>query len=133
VWTFRSSLPFSATAGRDVNGDGFVSDWVPGTTRNQGARNLDLAKVNAWRASLGFSPVTEDDLDSTRFSSVDVRASKSINLGASRKLELVAQVFNVFNTVNLGGLQTNALASTFGAASRASAGTQAELVARLMW
>lgn len=133
VWMLRTSLPFSATAGRDVNGDGFVSDYVPGTTRNQGHRDLDLAKVNAWRASFGLPPVSTDDLDSARFSSVDLRASKALSLGQSRKLELVAQLFNVFNTVNLSGLQTNALATTFGRASRAGAGRQAELAVRLVW
>src|SRR6185436_8712929 len=50
VFTLRSSLPFSAVAGRDINLDTFVTDYVPGTTRNQGLRDLDLGLVNAWRA-----------------------------------------------------------------------------------
>ena len=53
VWALRSSMPFSALAGRDLNGDGSNTDYVPGTTRNQGNRDLDLALVNAWRASNG--------------------------------------------------------------------------------
>jgi hypothetical protein len=133
VWTVRSSLPFSAVAGRDINGDGFVTDYVPGTTRNQGNRNLDLEKVNAWRAAFGLPPVSADNIDSTRFDSLDVRASKAIAVGSERRLELSVQVFNVLNTVNLSALQTNALASTFGRASRASAGRQAELAVRVMW
>ncbi len=51
VWTLRSSLPFSAQAGRDLNNDGFTTDYVPGTTKNQGNRNLDLSLVNAWRGA----------------------------------------------------------------------------------
>jgi hypothetical protein len=133
LWTLRTSLPFSAGAGTDLNGNGFVTDYVPGTTRNQGHRDLDLALVNAWRAASNLAPVTEDDLDSTRFTSVDLRASKTFTINGSRRLELLAQVFNVFNTVNLTGLQTNARATTFGRASRASAGTQAELAVRFMW
>jgi hypothetical protein len=132
VWTLRTSLPFSATAGRDLNANGFVTDYVPGTTRNQGHRDLDLSLVNAWRALSNLPGVSEDEIDSTRFGSVDVRASKSFALGRQR-LELIGQVFNIFNTVNLSGLQTNALATTFGTASRASAGTQAELAARFIW
>ena len=39
VWTLRSTMPFSARAGRDLNGDGVATtDYVPGTTRNQGNR-----------------------------------------------------------------------------------------------
>ena len=36
VWTLRSQLPWSATAGRDLNKDTFNTDLVPGTTRNSG-------------------------------------------------------------------------------------------------
>ncbi|PYR42649.1 MAG: hypothetical protein DMF95_27830, partial [Acidobacteria bacterium] len=42
VWTGRSPLPWSATAGRDLNRDGFNSDLVPGTSRNSGSRDLNL-------------------------------------------------------------------------------------------
>jgi hypothetical protein len=133
VWSYRTSLPFSVRAGRDLNGDGFVTDYVPGTTRNQGARDLDLALVNQWRAGFGLPPVSADQIDSTRFSSVDLRASKSIRLDAARRIEVVGQVFNIFNTVNLTGLQFNALATTFGRASRAAAGTQAEMAVRFVW
>jgi len=131
VFTLRSSLPFSATAGRDLNGDTFVSDYVPGTSRNQGNRDLDLALVNAWRASAGFAPIAS--VDSTRFRSVDMRASKSIRFAGERRAEVVMQVFNVFNRVNLSGLGTNALAATFAVASRASAGRQAEAAVRFVW
>src|SRR5262249_29104664 len=46
VWTARSQLPWSALAGRDLNGDGFNTDLVPGTTRNSGSRHLNLPAVN---------------------------------------------------------------------------------------
>lgn len=133
VWSYRSSLPFSATAGRDVNGDGFVSDYAPGTTRNQGNRNLDLTLVNAWRASFGLAPVAAADIDSTRFTSLDLRVAKSVDLGAARRVEVIAQLFNVLNTTNFSGLQTNSLAATFGSASRAGDGRQAELAIRFVW
>ncbi len=131
VLSLRSSLPFSATAGRDINGDTFVSDFVPGTSRNQGNRNLDLSLVNAWRAASGLSPITS--VDSTRFRSLDLRANKHLRISGERRAEVIVQVFNVLNTVNLSGLGTNAVASTFGVASRASAGRQAEVAARFVW
>jgi hypothetical protein len=133
VWTLRSSLPFTATAGTDVNADGFVTDFVPGTSRNQGNRDLNLSAVNAWRALVNLPAISEDAIDSTKFRSLDLRASKSIPLPSGQRLELLAQVFNVFNTVNLSGVQTNGRATTFGQASRAGAGTQAELAARFIW
>ena len=133
VWAARTSLPFSATAGRDVNQDGFVSDFVPGTTRNQGNRDLDLALVNAWRAAANLPPVSADDIASTRFSSLDLRASKTFRVFGGQSIEVLAQVFNTLNTVNLSGIQGNALATTFGQASRAAAGRQAELGVRFIW
>ncbi len=133
VLSVRSPLAFSTTAGRDVNGDGFVSDYVPGTTRNQGARDLDLALVNTWRAAQNLPAVSEDDIDSTRFRSFDVRASKSFSIRSTQRVELVGQLFNVFNSVNLSGIQTNSVASTFGTASRAAAGRQAELAVRFLF
>ncbi len=33
LWSYRTQLPWSAGAGRDLNGDGFTSDLVPGTTQ----------------------------------------------------------------------------------------------------
>jgi len=131
VWAWRSNLPFSAVAGRDLNGDTFVTDFVPGTSRNQGNRDLDLGLVNAWRASLGLAPIST--IDSTRFTSLDLRASKSVRVGGDKRAEFVAQLFNVANTVNLSGIGTNATAATFGKASRASAGRQAELAVRFIW
>ena len=82
---------------------------------------------------MNLPAISDDNINSTRFRSLDLRASKSIGLPNGQKIELLAQVFNVFNTANLGGVQTNARATTFGQASRAGAGTQAELAARFIW
>ena len=42
VWTLRSTAPFSARAGLDLNGDGATTDYVPGTHKGQGNRDLDI-------------------------------------------------------------------------------------------
>jgi outer membrane receptor protein involved in Fe transport len=133
VWSQRSCLPFSAVAGRDINGDTFTSDYVPGTTRNQGCRDLDLNLVNAYRAASGLAAVSESAIASSRFTSVDVRLSKSFTFYGRQRVEVLAQVFNLFDAANLSGIQTNALATTFGTASRAAAGRQAELGVRFIW
>lgn len=138
IWTLRSEMPFTALAGRDLDGDGATTDYVPGTARNQGNRGLDTGLVNAWRASNGLSPVSEDQFDSNRFNSMDVRVSKAIALGSGQKVDLIAQVFNVFGTDNLlppggGAYVQNALSDSFGKILSAQPRQQAELAVRFSW
>jgi hypothetical protein len=138
VWTLRSQLPWSPTAGRDLNGDGFNTDLVPGTTRNSGSRDLNLAAVNAWRATNGLAPVSESQIDSSRINIVDFRASKTIPLQGRLRLELVGQFFNLFNTTNLqaqygGGRVANSLSPIFGTIQTARPGTHGELAAKMTW
>lgn len=138
VWTGRSPLPWNATAGRDLNVDGFNTDLVPGTTRNAGNRNLDLAAVNAWRATNGRAAIPEGQIESSRVNLVDMRVSKAIRFGTSTKMDLMAQMFNALNTRNLqaqfaGGRVTNSLSDAFGRILTARPGRQAELAVRLTW
>jgi hypothetical protein len=131
-------MPFSARAGRDLNGDGNSStDYVPGTTRNIGnrenARMLEL--VNAWRAQNGRTPISPEQLDTNEYNRFDVRASKAIGVGGSRQVEFIAQVFNLFGKDNLGGIDSgwtqNALSNSFGRISSALPRQEAELAVRL--
>ena len=101
IWTVRSSLPFSAYV-PTTDADG-VRAYVPGTSRNQGNRNLSLNVVNAYRATLGLAPILSSNIDSSRFNSVDIRLSRSFALKSERRrLELGLQVFDLFGTENLG-------------------------------
>jgi hypothetical protein len=136
LWTYRSQLPWSATAGRDLNNDTFSTDLVPGTTRNSGSRNLNLDAVNAWRAANGLAAVTK--IDTSRINLFDLRASKRIRLANERRIELLVQVFNLFNTKNLqaqfgGGRQGNALSNSFGLITSARPPRQVELGVKLNW
>ena len=140
VWQLRSNGPFSAIAGVDINKDGFLTDFVPGTTRNQGSRNLDLALVNAWRVANAKAPISASQFDSNRFNDLDIRVTKAIELGTNRKLELVAHVFNVFGTNNLlipgldlSGRITNALSDSFGKIVTANPRQQAEIGVRFVF
>ena len=59
VFSARSTMPFSAIAGVDLNGDAAITDYVPGTTRNvfnRGNNTQSLALVNAYRATTGLAP-----------------------------------------------------------------------------
>lgn len=138
VWTGRSQLPWIVTAGKDLNGDGFSSDLAPGTTRNSGSRALDLVAVNEWRVANGRTSVTADQIDSSRINLLDMRATKTIPLRGAMKLQVLAQVFNLFNTTNLqaqygGGRVGNSLSASFGRILTARPGRQAELAATLSW
>jgi hypothetical protein len=138
LWTLRSQLPWSATAGRDLNGDTFNSDLVPGTTRNSGARNLNLDAVNAWRAQNGLAAIQAGAIDSSRINLFDLRVSKAVRLANRLKIDLMAQAFNLFNTRNLqaqfgGGRVGNALSNSFGKITSARPSRQIELAVRTSW
>jgi len=119
-----------------------IRQYVPGTSRNQGNRNLNLDTVNAYRASLGLAALTASSLDSSRFNSFDILVSRPIFVKERRRLELAVQVFNLFGTQNLGvpngqliagGNTNNATSPSFGKIQGAFNLQQAELSARFVF
>jgi hypothetical protein len=138
VYSYRSQLPWSASAGADLNGDGFTSDLVPGTTRNSGSRNLNLDAVNAYRATTNRAPIDPNTIESSRINITDLRVSKRFRFGGDRRIEFIAQAFNLFNNRNLGaqfgsGRVTSALSNTFGRITTARPSRQIELAIRVNW
>jgi hypothetical protein len=135
VWTLRSTAPFSAKAGVDLNADGANTDYVPGTHKGQGNRDLDMGLVNAWRASRGLGPIDPAQISTNDYNRVDARVSKAFTLGGRRRLEGIFQIFNLFGRDNLGGIgstfQTNALSDAFGQLPTAQPRQQAEIAVRL--
>jgi hypothetical protein len=138
-WTLRSAMPFSAVAGKDLNNDGSLTDLVPGTTRNSGNRDLNLAAVNAWRALNGLAPISAAQIDSNKYNSADVRLTRTFRLQGDKKIEVIGQVFNVFGSDNLlasggvGGYVTNALSDSFGKILAAGNRQQGEFAVRFAW
>ena len=67
---------------------------------------------------------------------MDLRVSKAFQLGAPR-VEVIGQIFNLFGTVNLGGIgvgrQTNALSNAFGQILGAQTRQQGEVALRVTW
>ncbi|HEY3160651.1 MAG TPA: hypothetical protein VGJ78_16915, partial [Vicinamibacterales bacterium] len=137
VFTARSTMPFSAVAGVDLNGDANITDYVSGTTRNVFNRGNDaemMARVNAYRAITGLVALPASQINTNEFYGLDVRASKSVRIGVDRRVELVAQVFNLLNRTNLlAAWQTNALSSAFGTITSAANMRQAELAIRYVF
>ena len=134
VFAARSTMPFSTIAGVDLNGDANITDYVPGTTRNLFNRGNDtqaIALVNAYRATTGLAPIPASQISTNEFYGLDVRASKSIQISADRKVEVIGQVFNLLNRTNLlAAWITNALSSSFGTIASAANARQAELAVR---
>jgi hypothetical protein len=138
VFTYRSTMPFSAVAGIDINGDSATTDYVPGTTRNifnRGSNDAAMAAVNAWRATNRLAPLSASQLDTNEYYDLDLRVSKQLSLGGGRKLELSANMFNVLNRTNLlfnvnSSIITNALAPNFGQIQSALNKRQAQLGVR---
>ena len=82
--------------------------------------------------------MAEGDVDSSRISLVDIRASKALRFGGRRKIDLLVQAFNVLDTTNLqaqfgGGRVGNALSNTFGKITSARPSRQIELAIRTAW
>lgn len=131
IWTLRSSLPFSSFSG-SVNADG-TTQYVPGTSRNQGNRSLSLAAVNAYRTTTGAATVNH--IDSSAYDSLDLRASRSFFTHGQKSLEILGQVFNVTGHENLlnSAMTTSARSATFGAITNASNLQQVELAAHFVF
>ena len=137
VFAARSTMPFSAVAGQDLNGDANITDYVPGTTRNvfnRGGEAAALAAVNAYRASRNLAAIPESQISTNEFYGVDLRASKSVRISATQRVELIAQVFNLLNRTNLlATWTTNALSSSFASITSAANKRQAELAVRFVF
>ncbi|MBI4887761.1 MAG: hypothetical protein HY824_11760, partial [Acidobacteria bacterium] len=135
VFTARSTMPFSAIAGVDLNGDANITDYVPGLTRNVFNRGNDtemMAKVNAYRATAGLGPLPASQIDTNEYYGVDLRGTKSVRVGGGARVELVAQVFNLLNRKNLlAAWQVNARSNAFGTSVSAANMRQAELAVRV--
>jgi hypothetical protein len=136
ITTYESGAPLSAvlpgTNNSDLNGDGSNNDFLPGVGWNQLNRGIDVdglrSLVDQYNSQYagkaaprgGLLPrvtLPSDFKFSDSFQSHDLRLSKEFNLiGERLRLEVVGEVFNVFNISNLGGF-SGLLDSGFGQAT----------------
>src|SRR5207249_2769641 len=75
VGRFRTGLPYTRVSGSDLNGDIFRQDLIP-----------QAAHVNDARGG--------------SYSQVDLRVSKDFRFGGNYGIELIGELFNVFNSDN---------------------------------
>ncbi|GAC1433839.1 MAG: hypothetical protein NVSMB68_06390 [Thermoanaerobaculia bacterium] len=75
IYRYHSGFPYTEWAGKDLNGDGYRFDPVPGQTH-----------VNNLRGA--------------SFSQLDVRVAKDLKIGGNFGVELIGEMFNVLNSKN---------------------------------
>ena len=74
IFEYGAGQPWTKRLGYDYNGDGYNSDRAPGVRRN--------------------------GEDGPVYRSVSLRLTKTLRLGNTNRLEIIAEAFNLFNTVN---------------------------------
>lgn len=142
IYSFRSNLPFSVTtstltpaggvftANPNPNG---TAQYVPGTTRDQGNRNLNYAALNLYRSQIGLSNnLSASSVASTKYSDFDIRVSKYFfqSSEGTRRLEIIGQAFNLFGTENYTTITNSPISATFGAPTAANTVQIGELAAK---
>jgi hypothetical protein len=131
----NSGPPYRLVAGVDLDGDGTtIEDRPEGLALNQGGRRSEanLEIVNAFRQVRGLSTVTLDQLAKrSPYFAVDLRLTKIVKLGGPRSLELMAEVFNLFNRTNFSNPNGTLTSATFLDVSSSSDGREAQLGVRL--
>jgi hypothetical protein len=90
VFRYKSKAPYNVITGVDANRDGSTLNDLP-------------VGVTSYNSARGAS-----------FKQFDLRVAKKFNLGSRTRLELIAEIFNAFNSKNPGGFIANQSATTFG-------------------
>ena len=100
-----SGRPFNILTGTDTNLDQSSVTDRPNVDITTGMLSIPApAEIGTLGRNVGISP---------GFASVDMRLSRSISLGESLKLELISEVFNLFNRVNVSTVNNNFRVVTF--------------------
>lgn len=110
---YRSSLPFDPTTNLDLNNDGYTGDRPAGVLPGSGCRALNFDAINAFRTGRGLATVSAANVQCPSYLNFDVRFNKSFSIRAQR-VELIAQVLNVFNREQLDKARGSLQSAAFG-------------------
>jgi hypothetical protein len=103
-----SNEPLAVTTGLDLDGDTITVDRPVGLppTVGRGDVQKQLEVINAYRATLNLPAFSMDRIKMRApVKNIDLRLTKRVSLGQSRRVELFAEAFNITNVVNvIGGL-----------------------------
>jgi hypothetical protein len=140
IFSYRSRTPFSVTTSTLTPATGVLplnpnpngtAQYVPGTTRDQGNRNLNYTALNLYRSQIGLSSnLTPDSVATSRYKDFDIRISKYFFQHEQRRLEIIGQAFNLFGTENYTSITTSPISTTSGAPTNAGSVQVGELAAK---
>jgi hypothetical protein len=98
-----SGSPIKVQSGVDLDGDTIITgDLPPGIPITVGRERVaeTLSAVNAFRSSRNLLPISDSLLTLDPYRSVDVRLTKVVRAGSTRRVEIFMEGFNVTNHVN---------------------------------
>jgi hypothetical protein len=98
-----SGSPIKVQSGVDLDADTIITgDLPPGIPITVGRERVPetLTAVNALRASRNLPPIRDSLLNLDPYRSVDLRLTKAVHMGDSRRMEVFIEAFNVTNHVN---------------------------------
>jgi len=110
-----SGSPFTVQAGVDLDGDGQTQSDRPADlpiTVGMGDVGAQLAVINAFRASRNLPAVSASLLDLDPYLSLDLRLTKQVGLGGTRRVDLFIEAYNVTNHTNFNPNVTANMVST---------------------
>lgn len=110
-----SGEPVGVTTGLDLDGDTITLDRPAGLPPTVGRGDLkkQLEIINAYRATLNLAPFTIDRIHvKPPAKNIDIRLTKAVRLGDTRRIDVFFEAFNITNFVNtIGGSSNIRLAS----------------------
>jgi hypothetical protein len=98
-----SGSPFTLQAGVDLDGDGQTQSDRPAglpITVGMGDVASQLSLINAFRAGRGLTPIDASLLDLDPYVSIDLRLTRQIRIGGTRRVDLFIEGYNLTNHVN---------------------------------
>jgi hypothetical protein len=98
-----SGSPIKVQSGVDLDGDTSITgDLPPGIPITVGRERVSesLTAINAFRASRNLAPISPSLMKLDPYRSVDLRLTKPVPTGTSRRIEVFMEAFNVTNHVN---------------------------------
>ena len=99
-----SGSPIKVQSGVDLDGDTIITGDLPPTipiTVGREGVSESLTAINSFRASRNLAPISASLMKLDPYRSVDLRLTKAVHTGISRRIEVFIEGFNVTNHVNL--------------------------------
>jgi hypothetical protein len=110
IYLYRSALPVALVDGRDLNLDGDATE-IP--VKAYAVDTFDKATGTVTVKEIGDCKTVNCGRGMPQ-QQLNLRASKSFNLGGTARIEAIAEVFNLFNSVNPSNFRTRVTVPTTG-------------------